>query len=62
MSNSKISEIALKAALGLLKCTFCIFVGFIAFEMTFAPLKNKTKVRLNAPENVKWCNHKRMTN
>ena len=48
-------KLVLKAASGLLKCTFSIFVGFISFEMTFAPF-------LNAPENVKWCNHKRMTN
>ena len=51
----------LKAASGLLKCTFSIFVGFISFEMTFAPFF-LSNVRLNAPENVKWCNHKRMIN
>ena len=30
-------KLVLKAASGLLKCTFNIFVGFISFEMTFAP-------------------------
>ena len=29
-------KIVLKAASGLLKCTFSIFVAFISFEMTFA--------------------------
>ena len=55
-----ILKIVLKAASGLFKCTFSIFVGFMSFEITFAPFF--PKVRLNAPENVKWCNHKRMTN
>ena len=50
-------KIVIKAASDLLKCTFSIFVGFISFEMTFLPFL--PKVRLNAPENVKWCNHKR---
>ena len=50
MSNSKISlKIVLKAASGWLK-----------FVLILCHLK--PKVRLNAPENVKWCNHKRMIN
>ena len=49
---------SLKAAAGLLKCIFSIFVGLMSFEMTFASFV-LPKVRLNAAENVKWCNHKR---
>ena len=54
-----IFKIVLKAASGLFKRIFSIFVGFISFEMTFAPFF-LPKVRLNAPENVKWYNHKTM--
>ena len=36
-------KLVLKAASGLLKCTFSIFVGFISFEMTFAPFFTKSK-------------------
>ena len=36
-------KLVLKAASGLLKCTFSIFVGFMLFEMTFAPFYTKSK-------------------
>ena len=38
-----VKKLVLKAVSGLLKCTFSIFVGFISFEMTFAPFFTKGK-------------------